>query len=224
MANGDAAGKYGVIWDLDGVLIDTGEYHRRSWNDLGEREGFVMSDELFKSTFGMQNYQIIPMLFARSLSEEEVGQLGERKEERYRELISGELKILAGVRELLEGLREAGFRMAIGSSTPRKNLEFMLEHLPVGEYFDEYVCGEDVRRGKPAPDTFLKATEKLGLEADKCVVIEDAPAGVKAGKSAGMKVIGVTNTVRAEELVMADLVTDSLAKISAGDIFKLLRG
>ncbi len=212
----------GVIFDLDGVLVDTGEFHRRSWYDLAKREDFEMSDELFYSTFGMQNYQIIPMLVGREVTAEELERLSQWKEQRYRELISGKLKLLEGVRELIDDLKRAGFLLAIGTSTPLVNLKFMLENVPVDDWFDAYVTGEDVQRGKPEPDTFIMAAEKLSLPREDCVVVEDAVQGVAAGKAAGMAVVAVTTTREREELTEADLIVDSLAELKAEDFEKLL--
>ena len=119
----------GVIFDLDGVLVDTGWAHKQSWWDLAEKEGFDMSDEFFYSTFGMQNYQIIPMLVGRGMASEEVERLSEWKENRYREIISDKLALLPGVQKLINDLKDNGFLLAIGSSAPRVNLEFVLKHL-----------------------------------------------------------------------------------------------
>ena len=112
--------------------------------------------------------------------------------------------------------------LAIGSSTTRSNIEFFLDNMPFAECFDDYVIGDDVQNGKPAPDTFLKAAEKLNLAPADCVVIEDAIAGIQAAKTAGMKVIAVTNTRPRQELTEADMIVDSLMEISAEDITKLL--
>ena len=220
MADGNRS--KGVIFDLDGVLVDTGEFHRQSWYDLAKREGFAMSDELFYSTFGMQNYQIIPMLVGREVTAEELERFSQWKEQRYRELISGKLKLLDGVKELIEDLKRAGFLLAIGTSTPLVNLKFMLENVPVDGWFDAYVTGEDVQRGKPEPDTFIMAAEKLSLPREDCVVVEDAVQGVAAGKAAEMAVVAVTTTRERKELAEADLIVDSLAELKAEDFEKLL--
>jgi len=212
----------GVIFDLDGVLVDTGQFHRQSWFDLAEREGFVMTDELFYSTFGMQNYQILPQLLGRPMDKAEINRMSVWKEQRYRELIDGKLTLMAGVRDLLIQLKQNGFKLAIGSSTPRVNLDFMLKATGVGEYFDDYVVGEDVKNSKPAPDTFAEAAVKLNLPPQNCVVIEDAVQGVQAGKAAGMAVIAVTTTRSRNDLRQADMIVDSLAELSIDDFARLL--
>jgi len=215
-------GRKGVIFDLDGVLIDTGQFHRQSWYDLAREEDFQMSDELFYSTFGMQNYQIIPLLVRRDLTAEDIERMSEWKERRYRELISGKLTLQEGARGLIDELKSNGFLLAIGTSAPQANLAFMLEHTGVDDCFDAYVTGEDVSNSKPAPDTFLKAAEKLLLAPGCCLVVEDAVQGVQAGKKAGMKVVAVCTTRQREDLEEADLIVDSLGELKADDFLKLL--
>jgi len=212
-----------VIFDLDGVLVDTGAYHKQSWYDLAQVEGWAFSDEIFKRTFGMQNAQIIPILAGGEAAAAEIDRLGDWKEQRYRDLIAGKLFLLEGVRDLIDDLKANGYRLAVGTSTPRVNLDFMLEHTHIRDRFDDFVTSEDVTNGKPAPDTFLKAAEKLGVDPACCVVVEDAVPGVEAGKAAGMAVLAVTTTRRRGELGAADRVVDSLAELGAADFDKLLR-
>jgi len=212
----------GVIFDLDGVLVDTGWAHRQSWYDLAEKEGFYMSDEFFYRTFGMRNYQIIPMLLEREVPPQEIERLSEWKEQRYRELIADKLALPKGVKTLLDELKSKGFLLAVGSSAPRANLGLILERLHLHDYFDAYIIGEDVSKGKPAPETFLKAAEKLSLPPSRCVVVEDAAQGVEAGKAAGMPVVAVTTTRNRPDLIEADIIVDSLAELQAEDFIKLL--
>jgi len=216
------SGKKGVIFDLDGVLIDTGEFHRQSWHDLAEREGIDMTDEFFYRTFGMQNQQIITQLFGRKLPDEQTERIAQYKEQRYRDLIAGKLRLLDGAGELVKELKANNFLLAIGTSAPKANLDFMLQHIPIHDYFDAYVTCEDVTNSKPAPDTFLKAAEKLSLSPARCVVVEDAVAGVQAAKAGGMAVIAVTTTRAGTELTAADVIVDSLAELNASDFEKLL--
>ena len=213
----------GVIFDLDGVLVDTGWAHKQSWYDLAEKEGFSMTDEFFYSTFGMQNYMIIPMLLGRDALSDEVDRLSDWKEQRYRELIAEKLVLAEGAKSLLIDLKGEGFLLAVGSSAPRANLELVLEHTDLKDYFDAYVTGQDVTNGKPAPDTFIKAAEKLSLGADSCVVVEDAIQGVEAGKAAGMPVVAVTTTRSRTDLNRADIIVDSLAQLKARQFIDLLQ-
>lgn len=214
---------FGVIFDLDGVLVDTGWAHKQSWYDLAQKEGFGISDEFFYRTFGMQNYQIIPMLLGPDLPIGEIDRLSQWKEQRYRELIADKLVPTEGVNALLEELKKQGFRLAIGSSAPRANLDLLLGRLHLRSYFDACVTKEEVTHGKPFPETFLKAASKLGLPPSHCVVVEDAVQGVEAGKAAGMAVVAVTTTRNRPDLAEADMIADSLAQLRAEDFAKLLR-
>ncbi|MHC4130655.1 MAG: HAD family hydrolase [Planctomycetota bacterium] len=219
----DMTGK-GVIFDLDGVLVDTSEYHFQAWRQWAEREVVTISREQFRRTFGMQNYQIIPLLLSREVSREEIDEMSDWKEARYRDFAEGKVELISGVERLIKKLKEHGFLLAIGTSTPLVNLNLMLENTIAGDYIDEYVTGEEVKNGKPAPDTFVEAAKKLGLSASRCVVVEDAVAGVEAGKAGGMKVVAVTTTRQREELGAADMVVDSMEELSARDFEKLLEG
>jgi beta-phosphoglucomutase family hydrolase len=213
----------GVIFDLDGVLVDTGEFHRQSWWDLARQEDWTgYSDDFFYRTFGMQNGQIIPQILGRPVSGEEINRMSDWKEERYRELIAGKLTLLEGVETLIDDLRVHGFRLAIGTSTPPENLHFMLKEMPIHDRLDAFVTSADVRRSKPAPDTFLMAAEKLGLPPRRCVVVEDAVQGVAAGKAAGMAVVAVTNTRTRADLAQADQIVDSLTELTAADFERLI--
>ena len=215
--------RIGVIFDLDGVLVDTGWAHKQSWYDLAEKEGFSMTDEFFYSTFGMQNYMIIPMLLDRDASSGEVGRLSDWKEQRYREIIAAKLEPAEGAKSLLTDLKSEDFLLAVGSSAPRANLELVLERTDMMDYFDAYVTGQDVTNSKPAPDTFLKAAEKLSLGAASCVVVEDAVQGVEAGKAAGMPVVAVTTTRSRADLHGADIIVNSLVQLQARHFLDLLR-
>jgi beta-phosphoglucomutase len=215
--------KRGVIFDLDGVLVDTGWAHRRSWFDLADREGLPMSEEFFRSTFGMQNRSIIPMM-CPGIGTEELERLSDWKESRYRELIQDRLQLADGAEALLKDLKANTFGLAIGSSAPRENLNAFWNPLGLAAYFDARVTKEDVSEGKPAPQTFLKAAERLGLPSRRCVVVEDAVPGIQAAKAAGMSVIAVATTRARQELQQADRIVDSLTQLRASDFANLLDG
>ena len=144
----------GVIFDLDGVIVDTGPFHKQSWYDLAEKEGFVMSDELFYSTFGMQNYQIIPKLAGKKMSRDEIGRMSDWKEHRYRELVAGKLQLLDGVKTLLEDLKSHGFALAIGTSTPKVNLDFMFEHIKLDDFLMLTLPEKRFQTVSPLPTRF----------------------------------------------------------------------
>lgn len=205
----------GVIFDWDGVVIDSSAQHVRSWELLAEEIGKPLPDGHFKKGFGKKNQEIIPNLLRWSDDPIEIERLGDRKEELYRELVRDQgVRVLPGARELLAALREAGIPRSVGSSTPLSNLNALFAATGLGELFDAVVCGDDVKNGKPAPDVFLLAAQKLGLDPAGCLVIEDAHVGIAAAHAAGMKVLAVATTHPLEELTSADAAVASLAEIT----------
>ncbi len=216
-------GKRGVIFDLDGVLVDTGWAHRQAWYDLAEREGLEMSDEFFRNTFGMQNYTIIPLL-RPGIAPDELERMSDWKEQRYRDILADSRELAEGVPALLKDLKDSGFRLAIGSSAPRENVDAFWNALDLASYFDARVTKEEVAEGKPSPQTFLRAAEKLALPPGRCAVVEDAVQGVQAAVSAGMPVVAVTTTRSRPDLAQADRIVDSLTELKAADFNTLLNG
>lgn len=205
---------YGVIFDLDGVLIDSSQFHRESWRVVGYEFGFEMTDELFWRTFGMPNRRIIPLLLGRQPDDSELHTISERKEEVFRELARGHLQPLPGAVELVKSVAVAGFRIALGSSTPRSNIEVALDTLDIRPYFHHIVCSDDVSHGKPHPEVFLKAAAGLGLAPQRCVVIEDAVVGVQAARAAGARCVAVATTHAADKLKDADRVVADLREVT----------
>jgi beta-phosphoglucomutase len=214
--------KLGVIFDMDGVLIDTGWAHRRSWYDLAEKEGLGMSDEFFRRTFGMQNDAILPML-RPGISKEQMERLADWKEQRYRDIVKEHVELAPGVGALLKDLKRHGFRLAIGSSAPPENLDIFWDRLSLADWFDARVTKEEIAQSKPSPETFLKAAEKLGLAPACCAVVEDAVPGVQAARAAGMRVVAVTTSRHREDLAQADCIVDSLSELRASDFRALLQ-
>ena len=144
-----------------------------------------------------------------------VTELADRKEELYRELVAAEgVTILPGSRELLTALKDQGIPRAVGSSTPRDNLNALFAATGLDAFFDAVVCGDDVTIGKPDPEVFLKGSECLHLPPSRCIVIEDAFAGIEAARRAGMMVVGVATTNPLESLRLCDLAVDSLEELS----------
>ena len=204
----------GVIFDWDGVVIDSSAQHERSWELLAEEIQKPLPSGHFKAGFGKKNQEIIPGLLRWSEEPAEIRRLGERKEELYRELVREQgVTVLPGARELLEALMAASIPRSVGSSTPRSNLDAIFAATGLGELFNAVVCGDDVTNGKPAPDVFLLAAERLGFNPADCLVIEDAHVGIEAAHRAGMKVLAVATTHPLEELARADAAVLSLAGI-----------
>jgi len=206
---------YGAIFDMDGVLVDSSEAHYAAWKRLGEQVGVPFERRLFDETFGMTNFQIIPKWLGPKAAQADIPGLSVHKEEMYREVARSVLKPLDGVPELLESLWAAGFRMAVGSSGPKANVEMVLEILGAADKFTAMATLEEVTQGKPDPQVFLIAARKLGLPPSRCVVLEDAPQGVQAGLAAGAKVLAVTSTRPAHALHGAHRIVHSLREVDA---------
>jgi beta-phosphoglucomutase family hydrolase len=209
----------GAIFDWDGVVIDSSVQHEKSWELLAAEIGKALPPGHFKKGFGKKNQLIIPEILAWSDDPEEIERLGDRKEELYRELVGqGGMIVLPGARELLGALKGSGIPCAVGSSTSRTNLESIFATTGLGEFFDVVVCGDDVIHGKPAPDVFLKAAQRLGVPPARCVVFEDALFGIEAARRAGMKVVAVATTNPLELLRHADRAVESLEEISLEEL------
>jgi len=220
--------KQAVIWDMDGTLVDTAELHFRAWTVLCRDLGQPFTRADFAATFGQRNPDIIHQLFGREYTDQEVAELGERKEELYRAAARQGVSLLPGVRALLEGLHAAGFHQAIGSSAPRANLDLILGLPQTERFFDAVVSMEETQRGKPDPQVFLVAAAKLGVAPARCLVIEDAVAGVQAAKVGGMKCLAVRfgghHSAAALSEAGADLVVGSLEQVSVQTVRQILAG
>ena len=204
----------GVIFDWDGVVIDSSAQHERSWELLAAEIQKPLPPGHFKAGFGKKNQEIIPHLLKWTADPVEIQRLGERKEELYRELVREQgVVVLPGARELLVALKDAGIPRSVGSSTPRSNLDAIFAATGLDQLFDAVVSGDDVKNGKPAPEVFLLAAERLGLSPADCLVIEDAHVGIEAAHRADMKVLAVATTNSLEDLVLADAAVPSLAGI-----------
>jgi beta-phosphoglucomutase family hydrolase len=205
----------GVIFDWDGVVIDSSAEHERSWEILSEEISRPLPEGHFKRGFGKKNEVIIPEILGWAKDPVEISKLAERKETIYRELVRDRgVQILPGARELLAALRSEKIPRAIGSSTPRQNLEAIFSATGLGEFFDAVACGDDVANGKPAPDVFLLAAQMLALAPADCLVIEDAHAGIEAAHRAGIPVLAVATTNSLSELGAATGALESLAGVT----------
>jgi len=205
----------GVIFDWDGVVIDSSAEHERSWEILSVEISRPLPEGHFKRGFGKKNEVIIPEILGWAKNPAEISKLAERKETTYRALVRDRgVQILPGARELLAALRFEKIPRAIGSSTPRQNLEAIFFATGLGEFFDAVACGNDVEHGKPAPDVFLLAAQKLALAPADCLVIEDAHAGIEAAHRAGIPVLAVATTNSLSELGAATGALESLAGVT----------
>jgi beta-phosphoglucomutase family hydrolase len=213
----------GVLWDLDGVLVDTGEFHFQAWSQtLPEYAITSFTEAFFRATFGMNNAGVLSSLLGYEPPAERVAEIGGRKEELFRQAVRGRVQPLPGARAWVERLKSAGVRQAIASSAPQANIDTLVGELGLRPYFEAIVSGANLP-GKPDPAVFLKAARLIGVPPAHCVVVEDAVAGVEAARRAGMKCIAVTTTNPAPALGSADVVVERLDALPA-DIFGRLLG
>jgi beta-phosphoglucomutase len=184
-----------VLWDLDGTLVDSEDYHWRSWRDAMAAEGIDLSYDRFLASFGLRNDRILRGWLGDSVDPARIQQIGDAKEAEYRRLAEREgLTPLPGAAEWTARLHADGWHQAIASSAPRLNVEVMLRVLHLDRYFNAIAAAEDVTIGKPDPQVFLRAAEHLGVPPSRCIVVEDAPAGIEAARAGGMRSIGVSQT------------------------------
>jgi beta-phosphoglucomutase family hydrolase len=207
-----------VIFDWDGVVVDSSSHHERSWEILAAQRGLPLPPDHFKRGFGKKNNIIIPDL-GWATAPAEIDALAHTKEEIYRDLVRQHgIEPLPGVRALLAALHEAGVPCAIGSSTERANLDLLLDLMDLRKFFRVIVSGEEVVHGKPDPSIFLLAAERLGLAPADCLVIEDALVGLEAARRAGMPVLAVATTEPLAALCDATAAVPDLAAVTANTL------
>jgi HAD superfamily hydrolase (TIGR01509 family) len=212
---------YAVLWDLDGVICDSADLHYLSWVEALNEHGIPFSRQVFNQTFGMNNTGVIKQLLGDP-APELLEAISGRKEILFRQALPGHLSPLPGVEEWLERLSMQGISMAVASSAPLANILLALDELGLRLYFEAIVSVAG-RQGKPDPLVFLEAAEKLKMPPERCIVIEDALAGLEAARRAGMRCIAVTTTNPAEALQGADLVVERLDLLPDNIFQRLVR-
>jgi beta-phosphoglucomutase len=208
-----------VLWDLDGTLVDSAEYHWLSWLTTMAGEGLTLTYDQFLASFGQKNDRILRGWLGDDVSPERIQRVGDAKEAEYRRLAaSGGVTPLPGAAEWVARLHDSGWLQAIASSAPRLNVEAMVKALGFEDRFDAIVSAEDVTAGKPDPQVFLKAADRLHVPPSVSIVVEDVAAGVEAARRAGMRSIGVSRT----ETLNADLYVRSLLDLPSDAFERLL--
>ncbi len=208
-----------VLWDMDGTLIDSEEFHWIAWQKAMSAEGIRITHEQFLASFGQRNDSILPRWLGPAATPESITRIGNAKEELYRDLVlKNGISPLPGVATWLERLHEQGWLQAIASAAPRANIDVILKSLGTADRFQGIVSAEDVHKGKPDPEVFLTAASRVGVTPDRCIVVEDAVAGVEAARNAGMRIIGVSGDGKR---LPADVVVKSLDLLDP-DAFQLL--
>ena len=214
---------FAVIFDMDGVLVDNNQYHNIAWLEFCKRKNLRISQEEIVSRYGTSNIEFFNLLYGDKISKEEADRLGEEKEAIYREIYEKDIVPATGLVPLLASLKEHGFKLAVATSAIPNNLNFVLDKINVRKYFDKLADSSMVKKAKPAPDVYLKASELLGIPPSRCLVFEDAVQGVKAALSAQMKVVAITSTFMRDNLKQADLIINSFTEITPKDIEAILK-
>ena len=209
-----------VLWDLDGTMVDSAEQHWQSWVEALEAEGFSVTREQFRATFGQRNDRILKTWLGQRATADVIDRVGNAKEEAYRRIMrAGGLEPLAGVHAWIDRLHRERWRQAIASSAPRLNVEAVIEVLDWSRYFGAIASGDDVTAGKPDPQVFLVAAERLRVSPSRCVVVEDAAVGIEAARRGGMHSIAVGP---AAEVLGADTAVGSLDLLPADAFDRLV--
>lgn len=212
-----------VIWDMDGVIADTAPYHFSAWQEIFGKRGMKFTERDFRHSFGRRNDTIIRKTLGEKTAQDEIEAIAGEKEATFRRMIGQKIRPLPGAVELLQSLKQNGVKMALASSTPIENIRLITGSLGIANCFQAIVTGHDVTEGKPRPEVFLLAAQRLGVKPGNCVVIEDAVAGVTAAKRAGMHCVAVTSTHSRQSLKQADLIVKTLEEISVNDLEGLVR-
>jgi HAD superfamily hydrolase (TIGR01509 family) len=190
-----------AIFDMDGVLVDSGAHHRHAWRELLTELGAEPADpEYWRLTIGRPGEEALPLLLGRRLSGAEARRLARRKRDLYYERARNGLEPVSGVPQFLESLARLGVPRAVGTSASRWDAERLLDDLGLLRYFEVVVTADDVMLGKPDPEVWTQAARGLRRAPAACVVFEDAPVGVQAARRAGMRAIGVTTAHTDAEL------------------------
>jgi HAD superfamily hydrolase (TIGR01509 family) len=213
---------YGVLWDMDGVLVDTGEFHYQAWQAALAEAGIPFDRARFRAMFGMNNADMLAALLGHPPENGFVESVSAGKEKAFRQSIHGKAQALPGAKAWLHRFQEAGAAQAIASSAPCENIDFLVDELGLRSHFEAIISGTDMP-GKPDPAVFLTAGQALNLPPERCLVIEDSVAGVQAAKRAGMACMAVQTTNPAELLSQADLIVQDLTHLEARHVLALFK-
>jgi beta-phosphoglucomutase len=204
-----------VIFDMDGTMINNMPYHKKAWQVFLQKHGISLTEEAFHHKIsGKKNDQIFELVFGRRLHKDEELQYTEEKEALYRELFKPDIAEIAGLTELINQLHAKGVKTAIATTAPAKNRQFALKELGLEGKFEVILGDEHVRHGKPDPEIYLLTAQKLGVKPHDCLVFEDSPPGIASGKAAGMTVVGILSSHKADELHNADYTVKDFTQVS----------
>ena len=204
-----------LIFDMDGVIVDNHQWHFDAWLEFGRRHGIPITKGDFSRHFGSTNQQVMKSLFGESISEKEISDLSDEKENIYRELYQSHIKPVKGLSKFLKYASDRKIPVALATSAPTENVRFTLKATGLEKYFDVITDSSMVSRGKPDPQVYLITAEKLGVQPADCIVFEDSVPGILSATKAGMRVIGVATTHKPDELLM--YVTEIIMNFDAAE-------
>jgi HAD superfamily hydrolase (TIGR01509 family) len=217
-----------IIFDMDGVLVDSNPFHLRKWIDLFQAHGIPFNEqELPKVVLGPPNDVTFRRYLGADLSPEQRANLSEELEENFRREIGPHARAFPGVRRFIEECHAQGITMAVASAAIAKNVNFLISALGLRDYFRELLTGDEVSHPKPDPEIYLKTAGKLGVNTADCAVFEDSFVGIEAAKRAGMKCVAIATTFSAEDLrreTRADLIVPSFEAVSLQTLNHLFNG
>lgn len=219
-SEGGDQSRFGIIWDMDGVLIDSVPFHYQAWQEVFTKRGKNLDKAISEKPFG--HVDTIKAIMGADISENELKAIAAEKEAVFRRLIARKIQPLPGVISLIHELNTLGFKQAVASASPMENIRLILTGIGGEDLFDAVVCAEDVTHVKPDPGAFITAAQRLGVKIKSCLVIEDMPAGIQAARSIGMRCIGVATNRPREMLESADAVVKSPNEISVQLIISLI--
>lgn len=190
----------GVIFDMDGVVVNNHHFHFKAWMEFAQKYKFPLNESIYRTEFnGKTNSDLFKKIFG-DISELQIEQYSIEKESNYRKLYKDEMNPHIGLVAFLTHLKANHFKIALGTSAPKPNVDFTLDNLNLRKFFDVILDSSDVTKGKPDPEVYLRCSERLMLSPDKCLVFEDSIAGLMSGKYAGCQIVGVATSHKREEL------------------------
>jgi len=214
--------RFGIVFDMDGVLIDSNPYHKKALKSFAKRYGYDLGEEELRAkVYGRQNKEWIPNLFNREMSQDEIEKYAEEKELSFQKIYDKDIEAVTGLIPFLRTLRDSNVPRAIATSAPQMNVDFVFRKTEIGDYFGLVLNDSHVKRGKPDPEIYLKASELLGFEPADCIVFEDSLSGVEAAQRANCRVIAVATTHEAEEFGKVDMVIRDFTEITLEQIHRL---
>lgn len=212
----------GAIFDMDGVIVHSNPVHKETIKDFCKKHNQQVTDSFLEErVWGRTNKEWIPEVFG-DISTEQSEQLADEKEQMFRDRFNPRTSVIPGITRFLEKLKNSGIITAVATSAPGENAEFILSELEIKDYFSAILDSSDVDKGKPEPQIYIKAAERLSLPPSSCIVFEDSLAGVEAGVRASSKVVGISSTHTPEELSKCSKVIENFKRLTVEELYELI--